>query len=46
MKELFEDGRGGRPRLHIPMTGPELLEEEIVSVMKKFKKGKVQDMMM
>ena len=40
VKVLFEDDRGGRPRLYVPMNGPELLEEEIVSVMKKFKKGK------
>ena len=29
-----------KPRIHIPMTGPEILEEEIVSVIKNFKKGK------
>ena len=40
VKDLFEDNRGERPRLHIPMTGPELLDEEIISVIKSFKKGK------
>ena len=40
VKDLFEDDRGARPRLHIAMNGPELLEGEIVSAMKKFKKGK------
>ena len=40
VKDLFEDDRGVRPRLHIPMTGPELREEEIVRVMKNLKKGK------
>ena len=42
MKDLFEDedDRGVRPRLHVPMNGPELLEEEIVRVMKHLKKGK------
>ena len=40
VKELFEDNRGVKPRIHIPMTGPEILEDEIVNVIKKFKKGK------
>ena len=40
VKDLFEDNRGGKPRIHIPMTGPEILEEEIVNVIKNFKKGK------
>ena len=40
VKDLFEGDRGNNPRLHIPMNGPELLEEEIVKVMKSMKKGK------
>ena len=40
VKDLFEDDRGVRPRLRIPMNGPELLEEEIARVMKNLKKGK------
>ena len=40
VKDLFEDDRGNKPRLHIPMNGPELLEEEIINVMKRMKKGK------
>ena len=40
VKDLFEDHRRVKPRIHIPMTGPEILEDEIVNVIKKFKKGK------
>ena len=40
VKDLFEDNRGEKPRLHIPMNGPDLLDEEIISVIKNFKKGK------
>ena len=32
VRDLFED----RSRLHIPMTGPELLDEEMISVINKF----------
>ena len=40
VKDLFEDDGRVRPRLDIPMNGPELLEEEIVGVMRNLKKGK------
>ena len=40
VKDLFEDERGEKPRLDIPMNGPEILKEEIVKVVKKSKKGK------
>ena len=40
VKDLFEDDRGRKPRIHIPMTGPEILEEEILYVIKSFKRGK------
>ena len=40
VRDLFEDNRGERPRPHMPMNGPDLLDEEIISVIKSFKKGK------
>ena len=40
VKDLFDDNRGEKPRLRIPMNGPDLLNEEVISVIKSFKKGK------
>ena len=40
VKDLFEDNRGEKPRLHIPMYGPDILDEEIAHVIKSFKRGK------
>ena len=40
VKDLFEDEKGEKPRLDIPMNGPEILKEEIVKVVTKSKKGK------
>ena len=38
VKELFEDNRGEKPRIHVPLNGPEILEEEVMYVIKNFKK--------